>query len=331
MRDRGKNPLVSFVVPCYNYGRYLAECMNSIFCQEGYDEFEVIVIDDGSTDDTQAVLRRFADPRLRVITHPVNLGHAATVNEGLRLARGAFIARIDPDDRYRSHFLRVTLEKFDRFPEVGVVYGDAALIDEEGRVTLERCRRVHVNGDYRGNEFVRLLEDNFICSPTVIARREAWQYALPVPEHLAFHDWYFTLMMARKYDFYYVNEVVAEYRVHPGNHHTRVVRDKSEEASIFWLLDRIYGEREEDPILEREKFRARRRVYAAQYLTLGTKYFGCQMYEDARRCFLRALWFRPRYVLRPDLLRWLVATWIGHERYEWTKKLVRSVIRRVGS
>ncbi len=328
MRDRLNNPLVSFVVPCYNYGRYLADCLASIFGQEGEHRFEVIVIDDGSTDDTQDVLRAFADPRLSVIDHPVNRGHVATVNEGLRLARGTFVARIDPDDRYRPYFLSATLEKFHRFPEVGLVYGDAALIDERGQVTLERCRRVHTDGDYRGNEFVRLLEENFICSPTVIARREAWQRALPVPDHLAFHDWYFTLMMAREYDFYYVNEVVAEYRVHPANHHSRIVRDKSEEASLFWLLDRIYGEREKNPVLEREKRRARRRVYGAQYLTLGAKYFGVQMYGDARRCLLRAVRFRPRYALRADVLRWLLATCVGHERYEWGKRVARSVIGR---
>jgi len=320
------SPLVSFVVPCYNYGRYLAECLNSIFRQEEHDDFEVIVIDDGSTDDTQYVLRKFADPRLHVITHPVNLGHATTVNEGLKLARGAFIARIDPDDRYRPRFLTLTLEKFRHFPEVGLVYGDAALIDEDGKVTLERCRRVHTDGDHRGNEFVRLLEENFICSATVIARREAWQRVLPVPDHLAFHDWYFTLMMAREWDFYYVDEVVAEYRVHPANHHSRIVREKSEEASLFWLLDRIYDECEKNPDLESQKRRVRRRVYGAQCLTLGAKYFSFQMDGDARRCLLKAVRFYPRYALRADVLRWLLATYIGHERYEWGKRLARSVI-----
>src|SRR6266571_2177447 len=97
-----KTPLVSFVVPCYNYGRYLPDCLASIFGQEGAHDFEVIVIDDGSTDNTSEVLRSFTDPRMEVICHSKNLGHVATVNEGLRQARGTFVARIDPDDRYRS-------------------------------------------------------------------------------------------------------------------------------------------------------------------------------------------------------------------------------------
>src|SRR5262245_28610138 len=127
-------PLVSFVVPCYNYGRYLDSCLASIFGQEGQHDFEVIVVDDASTDNTLEVLHAFTDPRLRIIYHRVNLGHVATINEGLSQARGTFIARIDPDDRYRPYFLTTVLEKFLAFPDVGMVYGDAALINEHGEI-----------------------------------------------------------------------------------------------------------------------------------------------------------------------------------------------------
>lgn len=321
-------PLVSFVVPCYNYARYLPDCLNSIFAQEGGYDFEIIVIDDGSTDSTQAVLRTFADPRLRVITHPVNLGHAATINEGLSQARGQFIARIDPDDRYRPYFLSTVLPILEAFPEVGLVYGDAALINERGEITVERSDRVHGGRDFKGNEFVHLLEENFICSPTVIARREAWLQALPVPEGLAFHDWYFTLMIARRYEFYYIDRVLAEYRVHPDNWHAHVVRQKTEESSIFWLLDRIFGETETDPELEIRKQKARNRIYGAHYLTMGRKYFGFGMDSDARRCLLRAIRYRPEYLFRSDLLRWLMATYVGRKRYEAVKALVKAASSR---
>ncbi|MCX7906594.1 MAG: glycosyltransferase [Bacteroidetes bacterium] len=315
--------LVSFVVPCYNYGRYLAECLNSIFSQDYICDFEVIVIDDGSIDNTQEVLRSFSDPRLRVIVHPVNRGHVITINEGLSLAQGDFIARIDPDDRYRPYFLRTVLEKFNQYPEVGLVYGDVSLIDMHGCISLEQSDNVHGGKDFKGNEFVKLLERNFICSPSVIARREAWIQALPVPDGLAFHDWYFTLMIARKYEFYYVNKVIAEYRVHPHNYHTIIAKNKKEEESIFRLLDRIFAEVEEDPKLEEQKQKARRRIYGTQYLDLGRKYFGFGMYADARRCLLQAIRYRPRYFLCADVMRWLIATYIGRERYEMIKSSLR--------
>jgi glycosyltransferase involved in cell wall biosynthesis len=320
-------PLVSFVVPCYNYGRYLGDCLDSIFGQEGQHDFEVIAIDDASTDSTQEVLRAYSDPRLRVITHNVNQGHVATINEGLRETRGMFVARIDPDDRYRPYFLNTVLEKFAVFPNISLVYGDAAIIDDRGKITVEGCDHVHKGQDFKGNELVQLLELNFICAPTVIARREAWIRVLPVPEGLAFNDWYFTLMIARQYEFYYVNKVLADYRVHTENHHTKIIRDKSEEQSLFWVLDRIFSTHEGSSDLERQKQRAGRRIYGTHYLTLANKYFGVQMDGDARRCYLRAIGYWPRYGLQPAPLRRLLATFIGRSSYEAVKSVVKVTLR----
>jgi glycosyltransferase involved in cell wall biosynthesis len=318
-----RDPLVSFVIPCYNYGRYLAECLASIFRQEACDDFEIIAIDDGSTDNTREVLRSNQDPRLRVIIHQRNLGHIHTVNEGLAAARGAFIARIDPDDRYRPRFLISVLGKFREYPEVGLVYGDVALVDDCGRVSVERCDRTHQGADFKGNEFVRLLEENFICAPTTMARREAWHKVLPIPAGLAFNDWYLNIMMARTYEFYYIHRVLADYRVHLANHHTKISRDKTEEASVFWLLDQVYRQREDSKNLEQAKRHARKRVYAAQYLTLAEKYFGFHMNEDALRCYWSAARNRPTCLMHFGVLRRFVATLTGREWYEAGKAALR--------
>jgi hypothetical protein len=203
-------------------------------------------------------------------------------------------------------------------------------MNDRGEITEERSDQVHGGQDFKGNELVRLLERNFICAPTIIARREAWQTALPAPQSLAFHDWYFTLSIARRYDFYYVDRVLADYRVHSGNLHTRIARDKSEERSIFWLLDRIYNQVEKTVELEAAKRRARRRVYGAHYLTLADKYFGFEMDADARRCYIQALRHRPQYVLRADVMRRLIGTFIGRKGYELSKSIVRSMISSRG-
>jgi glycosyltransferase involved in cell wall biosynthesis len=312
-------PLISFVLPCYNYAQYLPDCLDSIFGQEGAWDFEIIAVDDASTDNTQEVLKSFADERLRVITHETNRGHAVTVNDGLRAARGQFIARIDPDDRYRRHFLKLTMEKFEQYPEVGLVYGNAAMIDAQGNINAERCDRAHGGKDFKGNELVRLLEWNFICAPTVIARREAWQQAGPVPEWLAFHDWFFTVMMARRWEFYYLDNVLADYRVHGANHHTMVTVKKIEEPSIFWVLEQVFSTPEQDAALETAKQRARRRIYAAQYLDMAEKYFGCNYNEDARRCYRRAFRHRPAFLWRGKAVLHWAATLVGRGFYEALK------------
>ncbi len=308
----------------YNYGRYLGDCLASIVSQDAATEFEIIVVDDASTDDSERVAQSFADPRIRLVRHAVNLGHIATVSDGLSMARGTFVARIDCDDRYRPNYLREVLTVFRRNPEVGLVYGDVALIDDTGMVTAERADRVHGGRDFKGNELTRLLEENFICAPTVIARREAWQQTLPVPDGLAFHDWYFTLMMSRRYDFYYINQVLADYRVHAANLHTTISRNKTEEASIFRVLNMVYGEREVTPGLEERKQRVRRRVHGAQYLTLANKYFGFGMDADAQRCYVAAVGYRPEYLVQPAVVRRLLATVVGRKRYELAKSIVKS-------
>lgn len=316
------SPLVSFVVPCYNYGRFLPDCLNSIFGQKGNYRFEVIALDDASSDDTPAVLAGFRDERLRIVRHEKNEGHVRTISQGLRESRGQFVARIDPDDRYRTCFLSEAIPVFERDPEVGLVYGDAALIDYQGRIDAERTDTVHRDKPFTGNEFIPLLIRNFVCAPTVIARREAWLETLPVPPDLAFSDWYFNVMIARRYKFHYAGRVLADYRVHAANHHSKVIADKTEEPSIFFLLDRIFAETERSPEMQREKLAARGRVYAAQYLTLANKYFGNGMAADARRCYLQTIRHAPAHLLSFVTWRRIVATYLGPESYNGFKRVL---------
>jgi glycosyltransferase involved in cell wall biosynthesis len=321
--------VISFVVPCYNYARFLPECVESILKLEGDFDWELILIDDASTDNTREVIRSFSDSRVRVISHKVNLGHAGTMNEGLGAARGEFIARLDPDDRYRPGFLSAVMGKFESFPEVGLVYGDVALIDARGQITAGRTDREHGGRDFKGNELIGLLARNFICAPSVIARRQAWLGVAPVPAHLAFNDWYFTVMMARRHEFYYVDQVIAEYRVHDANHHAAITRTKQEEPSVLWVLEQVFSSREEDVNLERAKQQARRRVFAVQYLDLANKYFGMGLDGDARRCYLRALGYAPSQLLRPDVFRHVLGTLVGRRLYESSKSIVKTAVRAV--
>ncbi len=322
------DPAVSFVVLSYNFAPFLAECIRSILDQEGEHRFEIILVDDASTDGTERLLESFNDPRLKVIRHTENLGHVRTVNEALSYVCGRYVAKIDGDDRYRRSFLSTVLPKFDAFPDVGLVYGDAAIIDDRGRVTMERSDRVHGGRDFKGNEFLRLLEENCICAPTAIARREMWQRALPVPAGLAFNDWYFNVMLARQCECYYLHRVLADYRVHSGNHHTRIVRDKTEEPSIFSILDRVFNEVESWAPLEKAKRRGRQRIYGRHYLTLADKYFGMGMNGDARRCYWAAVRNWPQYMLNVGVQRRLAATIVGRRRYDFGKTLVKSVCMR---
>jgi glycosyltransferase involved in cell wall biosynthesis len=315
-------PLVSFVVLSYNYARFIGETIRSILEQQGSHDFEVIIVDDASTDNSHEVITAFTDPRINYIRHPRNLGHAATVTEGLKAARGKYVARIDSDDRYHPGFLNEVLPIFTRHPDAGLVHGDAALIDDDGVQTAARVDTQHGGRDFLGNEYVALLERNFVCAPTVIAPREAWLFALPIPSDLSFHDWFFTLKIARQAPFYFRSTVLADYRVHRANYHTVITRNKSEEASIMRLLGALFAEREASEPLEQAKQRARNRIYAAHYLVLAQKYFGAGMTADARRCFVEAIRRRPMLAGDPSVVRQLLATFIGLGRYQRLKGML---------
>jgi glycosyltransferase involved in cell wall biosynthesis len=314
--------LVSFVVPCYNYGRYLRDCLDQILAQEGGYDIEIIAINDRSTDDTLAILQSYTDPRLHVIDHEVNRGHVFTVNEGLSASTGKYVVRVDPDDRHRLNFLRRTVPVLERYPEVGLVYADVALINAAGEITAPCSDVDHGGKDFKGNELIALLKKNFICAPTVVARREAWMEAWPVPDGLAFNDWYFNLMLARKWEFYYVSEVLADYRVHGSNHHTKISSDGSEEQSVIWLLDRVYAEREADATLEQAKREAKSEVYSSQYLDFGSKYFGHADNRKSRRCYTAANRYDPRHAVNPRVLRHLLASFIPRPLYNKAKQIL---------
>ena len=316
-------PDLSIVIPCYNYARFLPDCLDSVFNQVNPPDFEVVIVDDGSTDNTGELLDGIRDSRVRVVRHTRNRGHVVTINEALPLARAPIVARIDPDDRYHPEFMRTVYDRLTRTPEAPLVYGNADIIDAHGRPNGHTSMRPH-DGDFTGSEFIPLLERNFVCAPTVAARRAVWMDALPVPHGLAFNDWYFTLMAARLGPFCYVDQTLADYRVHGANHHTTVSRNKSEERSVMWLLDRIFEHPEADPALETAKRAARRRIYAGHYLDFADKYFGFGMTEDARRCYLAAVRYRPSLATRSTVARRLLASLTSRRAYESFKSVLRS-------
>lgn len=125
-------PLLSVVLPAYNAEAYLEPAVQSVL-QQSFEDFELIVIDDGSKDRTAEILGKIDDRRLRVIRHERNAGLIAGLNEGIEASTGRYIARMDADDICEpSRFLR-QIECLEMHPEVGVLGTAIRVIDEQGR------------------------------------------------------------------------------------------------------------------------------------------------------------------------------------------------------
>ena len=123
-RELGSRPTVSVVIPCYNYGRYLRQAVESAVGQEGV-EVDVVVVDDASSDETPVVARALAaeHPNVRVITHRTNAGMIRTFNDGLRAAEGTYTLLISADDLLTPGALARATALLEHHPEVGMAYG----------------------------------------------------------------------------------------------------------------------------------------------------------------------------------------------------------------
>jgi glycosyltransferase involved in cell wall biosynthesis len=126
-----EQPLVSVIVPAHNGARWLPDCLESVFSQT-YRPLEIIVVNDGSTDDTAAVLRDY-EPRIKAL-HQQQGGIGSARNHGIRVASGAYLAFLDCDDRWTPHKLEKQVAHAERHPDVDVTYTDAEEFDARGTV-----------------------------------------------------------------------------------------------------------------------------------------------------------------------------------------------------
>jgi glycosyltransferase involved in cell wall biosynthesis len=197
--------LVSVVIPCYKQAQFLGYAIESVLNQT-VQSHEIIVVDDGSPDETEAVATRY--PTVRYVRQ-TNQGLSAARNTGLRHSRGAFLVFLDADDRLLPSHLRVSLKAFHRRPEAAFVCGSYRFVGDEHAIHRHDCRP---QPDHYGT----LLRSNFVGPPhTAMFRREAILRAggfMPGLKSCEDQDLY--LRIARTGAVYCHHEVIAEYRRH---------------------------------------------------------------------------------------------------------------------
>ncbi|CAB50071.1 glycosyltransferase family 2 protein [Pyrococcus abyssi] len=202
-------PIVSVIIPTYNRANLLRRAIASVLNQK-FKDFELIVVDDASTDNTPEVVESIEDGRIRYIRLKKNSGGPIARNIGIKKAKGRFIALLDDDDEWLPHRLEVQVRKFENLgKEFGVVYGGFYYVSQDGRILGKRLPK------HRGDIYSHLLKENFIGSPTLLIRRECFKKAgLFDPRLSSSQDWDMWLRIARYYKFDYVDEIIAKYYVH---------------------------------------------------------------------------------------------------------------------
>ena len=275
-------PRVSIVIPTHNRSAIVRRAIDSALAQT-FGDLEVVVVDDGSTDDTRDALASY-ESRVRYV-HQENAGPAAARNHGMKVARGEYIGFLDSDDAYVPENVAAHLRRFEEVPEAGLVYCGIEVLDKDGR----HVKEVRPDPRDRGLVLERLIRYNFITSSTVLMKRAAMEFAGPMSTRLWFaEDWYYWLRVASRFPIDYVDEILVRYQ--------RSAVSLSHGTAIPTVVERnleMFALAFEDPDLKPRLAPLRSEAYRRAYAGYASMALETMQLGLARRYAWRAVASRP--------------------------------------
>src|SRR3546814_831261 len=230
-------PAVTVFMSVYNSAAWLKEAIDSVISQT-FTDLELLIIDDGSTDNSRAVIERCSDRRIRFLHNEQNKGIVYTRNRGIREARGEFIAVLDSDDIAMPFRIERQYKHFSTHPDLGVCGGHAELIDKHGKATGEHYQ-MPVGMANAGAE---LLFRNTLVNSTAMFRKEAAEVAGGYRDTGLCEDYDLALRIKERHQLDNLDEVLVKYRAHGSNTSSRQFREmRKSEGRILQDLHRRMG------------------------------------------------------------------------------------------
>jgi glycosyltransferase involved in cell wall biosynthesis len=227
-------------MPCFNHAQFLRDSVGGILWQT-YTDFELIIVDDGSSDNSWEIIQGFAgcDPRIRAFRHESNLGASKSRNDALRVAQGKFIGFCDADDIWEPDKLRVQVNLLQNQPEFDVVYCDTIIVDENGLPTEQRFSECFPPPKpASGWLFRKLIRRNFMNTQSVLMRNECLERVGHFDEDLkVLEDWWYWIRVSRNHRLLYSPEPLARYRVHSKN--TNVGHNRAYPINRYKVYKRV--------------------------------------------------------------------------------------------
>ena len=285
-------PKVSIILPTYNRAKYLDRAISSVLNQS-YSDFELIIVDDASTDNTKEVVDMFDDDRIRYIRNEKNLGGAGARNRGIKEAKGDFIAFQDSDDQWHPEKLKIQMEAFSKAtPDVAVVYtafirkvGDKEFIIPPASVKKRE-----------GNIYRELLlHVNFVGTPTAVVRKKALEKVGGFDERFPrLQDWDLFLRLAKHYKFKFIEKPLLTAYDIPGNISSNV-------DSLIKALKLLIGK-------HYEEIRKDRKIISKFYQRLGEALLAAENKKDGKKLLIKAFMADP---LNPKVAMKMTASLLG--------------------
>jgi len=205
------NPKVSIVIPTYNRADFLPKAMQSVLNQT-YRDWEMIIVDDGSTDNTEEVVKGYKESGIRYIAHKSNLGISAARNTGIKNSKGKYIALLDSDDEWFPEKLSCQMKIFqEKDLKYGVVCTSGYMIKDDKVISVKA-----IPNDL--DDFYKIfLFKNVIWSSSVLIRKECFEKLGLFDEHLkSCEDWEMWIRISKYYKFIFLKTPFITYLIHPG-------------------------------------------------------------------------------------------------------------------
>lgn len=278
--------LVSIVIATYNMGEYLCGAIDSVLNQT-YENIEVIVVDDGSSDSTSEVIKPYLSHPQVSYFFQENSGQPKAKNKGIELAKGDFIAFCDADDLWCNDKLERQLPLFAKPGNIGVVYSDIGELDENDQLVAEKSSRVEC---YSGNVIRPLLIKNFVPFGTAIVKRQCLDELGVFNENYPMGiDWDLWLRIATRYEFYHLPEVTYLYRVWDGQ------MSSNYQGRYQWAIAILENFQQSHPNIVEKKYY--QQAWADMYVGRGRVLMANEQRFVSAFCdYLRALSNYPLYV-----------------------------------
>ncbi|MDH3974418.1 MAG: glycosyltransferase [Deltaproteobacteria bacterium] len=280
---------VSVIIPTYNRAHFIAECLESVLNQTCGD-YEVILIDDGSTDDTEAVIKPYLD-RIRYIKQE-NQGNAGARNSGVELAKGEILAFNDSDDLWLPDKLEKQINYLDEHPQVDMVCGNGLFFGShklEGKPVIPFKRAVPLERD--GVSLASIFMKSSLRTPTMVVRRKVFHKVGGFdPDFKVCVDLDFAFRVLMHFNVAFMNEPLFKLRKHDGH-----VGGDSERRTLYNIraIEKLLRDYAEAKDLIGEENIKRRISY--RYCRLGSIYGRKGRKKDALDAFKKALAYRPFY------------------------------------
>ena len=267
-------PKVSVIIPTYNGEKYIREAIDSVLAQS-YEDFEIVVVDDGSADNTKEVLDKY-EAQIKYI-YQENQGRSAARNRGVKESTGEYIAFLDADDLWEVDKLMLQMAYFEKNSNLGLIYSDALSVrDREVLVpSLFRERR-----PYAGRCFDKLLYENFIPTQTVIVKKMVFEAVGGFDESIEVsEDYDLWLKILKKYEISYIDKVLARYRLHNNNVSQDI--EKMSLAHHNILLKNIHS--------SKLNIIFKKNIVSKFYYKVGYNFFNANNFIKAKENFQRSI------------------------------------------